>query len=71
PLTTIKKRLQYARERLRKNLLDRFPHGGGMHGWTIQTLTMQIVQGLLPLFSVAAAERVLCPVPVTLERRQV
>ena len=67
PVTTIKKRLQYARERLRKNLLDRFPHGGGIHGWTIQTLAMQIVQGLLSLFSVAA-EPVLCPVYATVER---
>lgn len=38
-----------------------------MHGWTIQTLAMQIVQGLLPLFSVAA-EPVLCPVYATVER---
>ena len=39
-----------------------------MHGWTIQTLAMQIVQGLLPLFSVATAEPVLCPVYATVER---
>lgn len=69
PVTTIKKRLQYARERLRDDLLERFKIGGSTQGWTIQSLGLQISQWLLPLFSVLAAEPVLCPAYVTIERR--
>ena len=65
PVTTIKKRLQYARERLRSHLLSRFKNGSSTQGWTIQSLSMQLSQWLLPLFSVLAAEPVLCPAYVT------
>lgn len=68
PVTTIKKRLQYARQRLRNHLLERFKNGGAPPGWTLHTVGMQIAQWLLPLFSMAAAEPVLCPVYVTVAR---
>ena len=56
PVTTIKKRLQYARDRLRRHLIDRFKQGGS----TMQTWALQVGQWLLPLVAVLAAP-VFCP----------
>ncbi|MEZ4868289.1 MAG: sigma-70 family RNA polymerase sigma factor [Caldilineaceae bacterium] len=64
PVTTIKKRLQYARDRLRKRLLDHCKQGG----MTLQSWSIQIAQVILPLFAVMTAAPVLCPVPVTQRR---
>ncbi|MEM7132436.1 MAG: RNA polymerase sigma factor [Chloroflexota bacterium] len=64
PITTIKKRLQYARARLRKRLTERF----AQVGVTIQTLMFQVGQCLLPLLTLAAPEPTPRPV-LALNRR--
>jgi RNA polymerase sigma factor (sigma-70 family) len=63
PVTTIKKRLQYARDRLRRHLTDHFK-GGGL---TMQTWALQAGQWLLPLLAVFGAPP-LCPSFVTSRR---
>lgn len=63
PVTTIKKRLQYARDRLRRHLTDRFNQGG----LTMQSWALQAGQWLLPLFAVLDAP-LLCPILATNRR---
>lgn len=64
PITTVKKRLQYARDRLRKRLMDSFKQGGMI----METWLIQAGQWLLPLLAVATAEPALCPIVVTPRR---
>ncbi|MCB0106488.1 MAG: RNA polymerase sigma factor [Caldilineaceae bacterium] len=61
PITTIKKRLQYARNRLRKQLMDQYQAGN----LSLQTWALQAGQWLLPLLALLSPQPVLCPVPVT------
>ena len=60
PVTTIKKRLQYARTRLRNQLSARFEQ----LGLTSQSWTLQVGQWFLPLFGLAPAP-LLCLLYVT------
>ncbi|MCB0189649.1 MAG: sigma-70 family RNA polymerase sigma factor [Caldilineaceae bacterium] len=61
PITTIKKRLQYARDRLRNRLLDQYRNGN----LSLQTWALQAGQWLLPLFAVLSPALVLCPVRIS------
>ena len=60
PITTIKKRLQYARNRLRKGLMAHVNHCE----LTIQSWALQTAQLLLPLFAQPVVEPVLSPVSI-------
>lgn len=64
PVTTIKKRLQYARDRLRNRLLDQYQKGN----LSLQTWALQAGQWLLPLLAVLSPEPVLCAVPINAGR---
>lgn len=61
PITTIKKRLQYARDRLRDQLKDQYRNGN----LSLQTWALQVGQWLLPLLALLSPQPVLCPVCVT------
>ena len=61
PITTIKKRLQYARDRLRSRLMDQYRNGN----LSLQTWALQAGQWLLPLFAVLSPALVLCPVRIS------
>lgn len=70
PITTVKKRLQYARDRLRNRLLDQYQKGNlNLQSWglqaSLQSWGLQAMQWLLPLFALLSPQPVLCPVCVT------